>query len=114
MGNGAETLGLNLADTDDTLTDFRTGLSWLQLAQVADGDVGNFDLYVDTAGNYRARFSFVNYSHVMFICYRMVVYQLRVTYLRFLKVVYTSHIFWKRGSWFNTNRIYFQGCIVHT
>ena len=45
-GKGAEALGLNLAGTDDTLTDFRTGLSRLQLAQVADGDVGNLYLYV--------------------------------------------------------------------
>ena len=53
-------LRLNLAGGNHSLADGGAGLTWLCLREIFERNGGDFALDIDTAGDYRVRFSFVN------------------------------------------------------
>ena len=54
---------LNLSGGNDALTDDGRGLAGLHLRELGEGHGLYFTMDVDTAGDYRVRFSFVNSCH---------------------------------------------------
>ena len=60
---GFEALLLNFTGFNDTLTDIGAGRAGLHLRELGEGYCLYLAVDVDTAGNYRVRFSFVNSCH---------------------------------------------------
>ncbi len=65
QGKGAKAFGLNLAGTDDALTDDGGGLARLHLRELREGHGLDFAVDVDAVGDFRVCFSFYTYIHVI-------------------------------------------------
>ena len=68
----AEALGLHLPGPDDALANDSRRLAGLHLRELGERHGLYLAVDVDTAGDYRARFSFVNCCHVYRFFYRIV------------------------------------------